>query len=349
MKLPATTFGRILAVLAAILAAGITIDVVDNGPDREPGKPRTETHVRIGATTKVDNADADSKPNDVVALSPTARDVARDFVEDPGDLAADKPGAAPLEGAAPQIDPNVIPAPLGADEIEGCRTRFLDVNFSQRSYGQDAVIWFTLHFTGGRDIPNSRADVDGLTAYGNQPSSRVSWHFNLDKDGNCDYNVPLRLKSWTFGNANSRSINVEVHGSGEPPYLRPAGYRKLARIVRQVRRSYPRIRLALGSLSDCGPGSPGIVTHWMGGPCSGGHTDIRPRPVEAVVARLQQLSGPPPAVVADCRHIARWRSRYPRGRGSSSASRSHIRGHLASARKRSWDCPRGSSRPARAR
>lgn len=283
------TRGIVAALIALIAAISLTVIVIDDTDDN--GKPRRQVTVIVGATTKVDGPDQDGKPDDTLRLSETAQDVTEGFIRDPKDLDADQPDAAPLAGTAPQIKPNVIPAPLGADEIDGCRTRFLDVNFSQRSYGQDAVIWFGLHFTGGPDIPNSRADVDGLTGYGNRSTSRVSWHLNVDKDGNCDYNVPLRLKAWTFGNANSRSVNVEVHGRGEPPYLRPAGYRKLASIIRQVRRSYPRIRFALGSMNTCGPGQPGIVTHWMGGPCSGGHTDIKPHDVGTVISKLRSAVG----------------------------------------------------------
>lgn len=306
----------IIALFAGGFFAEVVIDTSDDGKDRTI---RVEIG-QVGETTKVDGPDQDVKPDDVVKISETAEGVAEEFIENPEDLEADQPGAAPLEGTTPHTNVNVIPAPLGADEIDGCRTRFLDVNFSQRSLGQDAVIWFALHFTGGTDISNSRADVDGLTAYGNRASSRVSWHFNVDKDGNCDYNVPLRLKAWTFGNANSRSVNVEVHGRGEPPYLRPAGYKKLASIIKQVRASYPQIQLRLGAVSNCGPGRSGIVTHWMGGSCSGGHTDIRPHEVRAVIERIQHYSGPSPLDKARRSHRILHAKLVDRCRGSQADS-----------------------------
>lgn len=278
------TTAAIAAVLLTLIGAIGVVTIVVDDVDQN-GRPER-------VTIKVDGPDRDSKRDDTVKLNPSAQGVAEAYEDRPRDLAPDQRGAAPLAGEGEQVGVGRIPAPLGADEIDGCRTRFLQTNFSQRSFGQDAVIWFTVHFTGGRDIPSSRADVDGLTAYGNRSTSRVSWHFNLDKDGNCDYNVPLRLNAWTFGNANSRSINTEVHGSGEAPYLRPAGYRKLASIFRQVRRSYPRIKLQLGSVINCSSGRPGVVTHWQGGACSGGHTDIRPHAIAAVVRELRGLSKP---------------------------------------------------------
>jgi hypothetical protein len=38
----------------------------------------------------------------------------------------------------------------------------------------------------------------------------------------------------------------------------------------------------------------GIITHWMGGPCSGGHIDIRPYDIVKVIAEIQQLQAPRP-------------------------------------------------------
>lgn len=342
---------RLVAAAAALVALVLALTtLVDNGPDHPPAKPPAPAP-KIGDTTKVDNADADAKPNDVVELTPKAQDVAEELVKHPGDLKPDKPNAAPLKGTGKQIAPNVIPAPLAADEIAGCRTRFLKVNFSSRGVTPDKVVLFELHYTAGPDIPNSRADVDGLTAFGNQASSRVSWHFNMDKDGNCDYNVPLRLKSWTIANLNPYTINIEVAGKGEAPYLRPAGYRKLASIIRQVRQAYPGIKLRLGaSDGHCHPTLGGIDSHYRGGPCSGGHSDIKPLDLASVINTIRRYSrppGPPASVVTDCRHVARWRARYPRGRGSSPSSRSHIRGHLRHARMSGWDCPSGSSKPHR--
>lgn len=274
------------ALLAALALISVTITLsLDNSDSNHP-KPKAEVH--IGKKTLVDNADQDAKKDNPVELTPSARAVAQGLVEHPGDLAKDKPNAAPLEGTAPQVQEGVIPAPWASDEITGCRTRFLKTNFSARSVPLSRVILFELHYTAGPDIPNSRADVDGLTAFGNQASSRVSWHFNMDKDGNCDYNVPLRSKAWTIANLNSYTINIEVAGRGEEPYLRPGGYRKLAMIIHQVRQAYPGIKLRLGQTDGhCHPTLGGIDSHYRGGPCSGGHSDIKPHNLLAVIARIR--------------------------------------------------------------
>lgn len=344
-----TRLRAIVAAIALILSVLTVTVVVEEGDDGRKRTTITVKRAQVPPVIRVDNADADAKSDNELDLTPRAQEVAEDLVRKPGDLDADKPGAPPLAGSAPQVAEGVIPAPHAADEIRGCRTRFLSTNFSARGVPPSAVVLFELHYTAGPDIPNSRADVDGLTAYGDRPSSRVSWHFNMDKDGNCDYNVPLRLKAWTIANLNPYTINVEVAGRGEAPYLRPAGYRKLASIIRQVRRAYPGIKLAIGEARNCRPVKGGIDTHHRGGACSGGHTDIKPRDLAAVVERIKAELGPPAAVVTDCRHVARFRARYPRARGSSPAQRTHARAHLADAKRRGWACPTGSSRPERAR
>jgi hypothetical protein len=278
------SFKQLLALVAAVLAAGITIAVVvDDGPG--PSHHRSVT-VHIGKQTLVDNADADAKANDPVALAPPARKVAQSFAADPRDLVGNLRG--PDHGPIAKLLP-----PFAADEIPGCRTRFLRTNWSYRTVAQSDVELFWLHFTGGPDKPGTRAEVDGLTAYGNQPSAGVSWHFNMDKDGNCDYNVPLRYKAWTEAGANSTGISIEVAGVGDAPYLRAGGVRELRRIVDAVHQRYPKIRVVLGGVSNCRPTKPGIVTHYMGGPCSGGHTDIRPLSLAAVVHQLQAAAPDP--------------------------------------------------------
>jgi hypothetical protein len=123
---------RIWRALLAALAL-ITVTVTLSIDNTDPNHPKPKAEVHIGHQTLVDNADQDAKRNDVVELTPKARDVAQDLVEHPGDLVADKPNAAPLEGTAPQIQEGVIPFPWASDEINGCRTRFLKTNFSARS------------------------------------------------------------------------------------------------------------------------------------------------------------------------------------------------------------------------
>lgn len=283
VKLIGALAAAIVTVATALAALGVIgIHTGERGTDTVTVP---EPIAAVPQAVAVDTT-GDADPDKIVELDQEAREVAADLVEsDDHDLAIED--GADLRGDD-ESGPVAVPRPpLAADSIDGCRTRFLTTNWSYRTVSQSEVKWFPLHYTAGRDIPGSRSDVDGLTSYGNNPSARVSWHFNMDKDGNCDYNVPLRYKAWTFGDANSRSINVEVAGSGEAPYLRPAGYRKLRSIIRQVRKAYPQIRVRVGSVSGCTSGRSGIVTHWQGGACSGGHTDIRPHDLGEVVSKLR--------------------------------------------------------------
>lgn len=240
------------------------------------------------AVIAVDGPDKDAKADDPVHVTPRAAEVEQTLAAaaDRGtnDLVAKKHGIplAPVHpGPVAQLEP-----PFASDTVPGCRTRILTTNWSARAPGV-RVEALEFHFTAGPDIPNSRADVDGLTAFGNQPSSAVSWHGNVDKDGNCDYNVPYREKAWTIAGLNSATVNFEVAGKGERPYLRPAGWREMARVWVDFHRRYPYIPLALGATDGhCHVTKPGIMTHVMGGPCSGGHTDINPIPIREVIATL---------------------------------------------------------------
>lgn len=269
----------LVALLTAIAAAGVTIAIDDNGPGNRHvtisvGGPKT----LVPADTAVDGPDADAKTDDPVQLDKPARQVAQGFATNARDLRGALRG--PDSGPVAKLLP-----PFASDSIPGCRTRFLGTNWSYRSGGATPH-GFWLHYSGGPDMPGTRAEVDGLTAFGNSPSAGVSWHLNMDKDGNCDYNVPLRYKAWTEAGANSTGISIEVAGTGSPPYLRAGGVRELRRIYDVIHRRYG-IPLQLGAVADCRITRPGILTHWMGGPCSGGHTDIRPLDVRKVIGQLQ--------------------------------------------------------------
>lgn len=276
----------VLAALAAGAGLGVVIDDDGHGHRTITVSVGKRDAIAVPTTIAVDGPDKDAKADDTVKLSPEARATAAGFAIAPRDLTADTPTAVPLSGSGDLGPIAKLAPPFAADEVAGCRTRFLRNNWSYRVAGAKvSLLW--LHYTAGPDKPNTRAEVDGLSAYGNNPSTRASWHINLDKDGNCDYNVPFRYKAWTEGNANSTGIGVEVHGTGTAPYLRPAGYRRLARIYLAVKRAYG-IPLRLGAVSSCTPTRSGIVTHWMGGACSGGHYDIKPLAIEAIIRELRK-------------------------------------------------------------
>jgi hypothetical protein len=304
MNLPPIVRQYLVPILATIIGLVSVTVAITSGTD-DNGKPlRT-------VTIKVDGPDHDAKPDDPVVLTPPARQVEAKLKTQPNDINGPLTGrenTAALSG--PVIGPVAkLKPPFASDSVAGCRTRTLRTNWSSRTVPQSRVILLWLHYTGGPDRPNSRADVDGLTAYGNNSAARVSWHINMDKDGNCDYNVPFRYKAWTESNANSTGIGIEVAGTGTAPYLRAGGIAQMRRIIADIHRSYPGITIRLGGVSACSPTKGGIVTHWMGGPCSGGHDDIHPLSITAVIALLK--AGAPKPVphryAAWCREYAHYK------------------------------------------
>lgn len=278
-------------LLAAVLVIVVGLLAGDSTHMKTVRPPAVTQQAAPPSVIAVDNADADAQPDNPVTLTPKARDVAQTLASGAAtgtnDLMPKEHAGPPLSGKVTGPVAKLLP-PFASDTVPGCRTRTLTANWSYRAPGT-RVEAFSLHYTAGPDVPNSRSEVDGLTAFGDNPSSAVSWALNLDKDGNCDYNVPYRYKAWTIAGLNSVTVNAEIAGRGDAPYLRPAGYRELARIWVDFHRRYSYIPLALGATDGhCNITRPGIITHWMGGPCSGGHIDIKPLDIVAVIATLRK-------------------------------------------------------------
>lgn len=277
---------RYLAALAAaLIALGVLIAaLLDGGNDPAPPP-----------VTKVDGADADRKRDDKLPLSPKAEEV----VEDQERLDGPGPAGVP-DQAHPDVAPEakgelrgedsqpagVLPEGGGSQGFPGCTTRFVG-SYSARTRAVRAI---GLHYTAGPNLPGL-ADMNGLTAYSNR--NQVSWHFLIDREGHCYYSVPLAGKAWTIGNLNSQTSNIEVVGRGnEGDYAGTAGMRKLAAVVREIGRQQ-RIPIRLGATDgNCNITRSGIITHWMGGGCSGGHHDIRPYLIEKVIGQIRATGGP---------------------------------------------------------
>jgi hypothetical protein len=276
---------RIVAALLAVLAgAGITVIVAPGG-----GGHTVTVRVSPQPTVAIPNATtvagSDAKRNDVIKLDPAAKSIVRQANAAPDTL--DLAGGLRGHDTGPA---GVFQVPLAAPSWPGCRTSFVR-NFSSRHGNTPQLIW--LHYTGGGNRPGW-SEIDGLTAFSNNVQSQVSWHFNIDREGHCAYTVPVSEKAWTEAGANSTGIGIEFVGTGgEPDYAGPLnspGFKKLAAVVIRISRIY-HIPLRLGAVSNCSPTSSGIVTHWMGGPCSGGHIDIKPYSLPAVIAKIRALAG----------------------------------------------------------
>lgn len=273
---------RTIAVVAALVVIAIIGAAVSGGGDGD----RT-VKVRFGKTVvpsavAVDGPDRNAKPDRPLELDREARALVRRAARAPGnlDLAGDLRGADRTPVAEHE-------GPLATPNFPGCRTRILPTNWSNRVSSVRAVAW---HYTAGGNLPGL-ADMNGLTGYASSPSAGVSWHFLIDAEGHCYYSVPLGKKAWTIGNLNSQTVNIEVVGRGnEPAYpANVAGRRKLFAVTRRIGRIYG-IPMRWGSTDGrCNVARPGIITHWQGGPCSGGHHDIRPYSISRLAA---QVGGP---------------------------------------------------------
>ena len=283
-------------IVAVIVGAIIGATIALTTGDDKPAAPAP------ALTISVDGPDKDRKADDQIIAGPKARDVleAAQAAPDKFDLGGGLRG----KDSSPE---GVIEGPLATPNWPGCQTRFVPNNFSSRR-GQ-TIRGFGVHYTASANIAGY-ADMNGLTAYSSRPAAGVSWHFLIDREGHCYYNVPVNQKAWTIGNLNGQTINVEMIGRGnEPGYGGVAGLRKLGEVVRRAARIY-NFPVRLGAVSNCTVTRPGIVTHWMGGSCAGGHADIKPYDIAAVTRQLA-AGGAKPVTARDratCRKLNAWRN-----------------------------------------
>lgn len=68
-----------------------------------------------------------------------------------------------------------------------------------------------LHTTEGANRPGV-ADLEGLAAYFDNPSSQASAHYGVDEEGNACQMVPDESKAWTQAQFNSVSLSIEQVG-----------------------------------------------------------------------------------------------------------------------------------------
>lgn len=319
MPFSSSTLKRLLAILAVLVGGGAVIVTVTS--DDNPGAPAASPTISF----RVDGPDRDRKPDDIVKAGGGAPAVLNQAQAAPEkfDLGDN------LRGDDPTSE-GTVSGPLAAPEWPGCLTRFTPVNFSSRTA---AIRGFALHYTGGGNRPGW-ADMNGLAAYASSRAAGVSWHFLVDREGHCYYQVPVSKKAWTIGNLNSQTINVETIGNGgEPDYGGTAGFRKVAAIVRRAASIY-HFPVRLGAVDgSCNITRPGIITHWMGGACAGGHIDIKPYDIAKVVDQIAG-GGVTTIDIATCRKIRWWRNH---GRHHGPAERNAVR-RKAALTKRGVTC-----------
>jgi hypothetical protein len=328
----------LLALLAALAAAGVTITLVDNGPDRPTGTPRRTITVALGGPG-----------HKKVALPPAAQaqvkqqaeeDAAGEDDEAESDLhEKTPPTAGQLEQArkvAPAGSPAIPASPtFAAPSTPGCRSAFVR-NTSLRAPGSRVVLG-VIHWTGSRPLPGW-ADINGNAKWFDTPASQASSTYITDDEGHCLYAVPESKKPWTQVRFNSVSVSDEHVNQGVlPVFPTAAGQRAVVRLmVGWHHRWKIPYRRGVVTQSDCKVLRSGFVAHRDLGPCGGGHPDIGvPSALDQLIAEAARTDpGAPKATTstdrATCRKLNWWRAH---GRPHGSPERNAIRRRAALTRR----------------
>lgn len=283
-----------LLVLVTLLSiAGGTAAVIDSDDNGSPS-----------VTIHVDGKDKDRKADDTVRVPIDAPGAlpgpqAAAQVKEAGNLRDESPPGVPdaaLDAAREQQeglahDDNLpIVQPDAAPSQRGCSSRFVR-NYSTRR-GVKPRLWVA-HYTVSGNLPGI-ADLLGLTALANRGSSKVSWTYNIDRDGNCFYTVRESDKPWTQATFNSVSIGTEFVNTGrEFPFLKPAGFAKAGIVISDSTKRWGiPLRLGVVNTRTCTVTRAGIVDHHMLGPCGGGHFDIQPPfSVQSLITAARKARG----------------------------------------------------------
>ena len=176
-----------------------------------------------------------------------------------------------------------LPTAGASAGFAGCRTSFVNNQSSRRGVRPTVQV---LHYTVSPNRPGW-SDVNGITAFFNRSSSQASSHFIIDAEGNCAYIVPIEAKAWTQGGGNPYAVSYEIIATGrEKSYLGTAGYARLRSVMAQVSKR-TGIPMRRGQIRGCAPSKSGNVQHADGGTCWGGHHDIGPFSLAAVLAKVQ--------------------------------------------------------------
>lgn len=281
-RIPKGWRGPVVALLAlAVAGVGLSVDFTEDGPDG----PKKRT-----VTIRVDTAsDGDTRRDDPMVVPASAvADAEKTDVNEHDGLRDETPAGVPdevLDEAQKQQDELAatdqlpIVTPLAAPSQRGCRTRIVGNASSRRGVRPRVVV---MHYT----VSPNRAgwsDVDGITAYFNNPGSSASSHYVVDRDGHCNYIVREYDKAWTQAAGNPVSISFEIINTGkEQPFMNPAGYRRVGQVIADISKRW-EIPVRPGKVSGATVVRSGIVQHADFGQAGGGHHDIGPFPIGPVI------------------------------------------------------------------
>jgi hypothetical protein len=176
-----------------------------------------------------------------------------------------------------------IVTPLAAPEQRGCVTHLV-VNYSSRRGVRPRL--FVLHYTVSPNRPGWD-DVNAVVGEFNTPAFQASSNYVIDNEGHCAYIVRESDKAWTQAAMNPVSLSVEVINTGrESTYAGTVGLAKVALVVSDALKRWA-IPVQLGAVSNGVVTRAGIVDHGMLGVAGGGHHDIAPFSVQAVIEAVK--------------------------------------------------------------
>lgn len=298
-------------------------------------------------TVPVDGLDAGKAPDRDVVVPKATVDIVAPRLE--SDLKAPPPGTPKTDLASVKKaevknaqTTTALPTAGATAGFAGCRTSFVRNQSSRRGVRPTLQVD---HYTVSPNV-KGWADVNAVVALFNRASSQASSHFVIDAEGNCAYIVPIEAKSWTEAGGNSFSVGYEIIATGrEKVYLPPAGLRKLAAVQKEVARRIG-IPMRQGAVSSCSPTRSGIVQHKDFGICGGGHVDVTPFSIDAIVRATVALAGSKPVTAANrvtCARINAWRKA---GRPTGGQWRVNSLQRIANLKKRGVVCTTKGARAA---
>jgi hypothetical protein len=298
------------ALVAAVLAAGITIVIDQPGPNPTPGH-HTVT-ITLGGPGHQQLALPPAAQS--VASAQAAQDAAGHEQAAHSDLKAEPPVAS--SPAVIAHDKAIAPAgqptspaniPQAAVSVPGCRTLHVR-NFSSRT-GSPTLL-FVEHQTISPD--NGWTGVLGNVSWFDSPAAQASSNFIISRaGGQCAYIVPMALKAWAQAGFNSVAVSVEVTETGrEASYLEGAGRARMIQLMRLAHRVY-RLPYQHGQVNGCTVTRPGYVEHRDLGACGGGHFDDQPFSIDPLIAAAKAADAAASVSKVDrlrCMRLNKWRA-----------------------------------------
>lgn len=287
-------------LLALLVAAAVTllvaiglIRLVTPEEPLPPPAPTTVVEAELG-TGAGETVTVEAPASAVEALEEGAGELGADEggLRDDADAPAKAKAQAKAQADRIAAGPDALPEGAGEGATEnlpaGCRARYVQ-NQSDRGGTKPRVI--TVHYPVAANRPG-RSDMDALAVWLNNPAAMVSYHRTYDWEGHCMANVPLARKAWAAVAFNRIGIHYSMMGRGrvDGKFAPPAALRKFAADIARTAKAYgipiQRAKVSGGTVTR-----PGILAHGDLGAAGGGHVDITPWSIDAVIAEVKRQAG----------------------------------------------------------